>query len=155
MLFIVNASLADDDMSEFQRENLFELMAYGAGVAEAITDLGEKTHKQKNGFAHGEEYAFSVVTETVSGISAKTVQKQSGELVPMELEVNKLSFRLPFGGTLSSLTAEEVISTLGQPAEKSITEFKYFVPSHMDDYVLIIAFEKEKAKSIRWVWWEI
>lgn len=155
MLFIVNVSLADDDMSKFQRENLFELMAYGAGVAEAITDLGEKSYKQKSGFAQGIEYEFSIVTETVSGISTKTVKKQSGELVPMELEVNKLNFSLPFGGTLSSLTAEEIISNLGEPAERSATEFKYFVPSHMDDNVLIISFEKEKAKSIRWVWWEI
>jgi hypothetical protein len=155
VLFVSSAS-AEDELVEkrtsFQRESLYELMAYGLGVAEGITDLGEKSYNKISGFEHGEKYSRTVVTETVNGITTK---KFSGAVFPAELFVTKKNLMVPFGGTLSSLTVESVISSLGPPAEQSANELKYHVPSHMDDYILVFTFEKDKAKSISWVWFGI
>lgn len=158
LIFFMNSSLADEELDEsqssFYRENLLEIMAYGFGAAEAIADIGEKSDDGKIRSKHEPDVYLSVVTETVGEISTKRIKKVSNETILAELNVTKSTFTIPFGGTLSTLTKEYVISFLGEPAEKSSNEYRYYVPSHIEDNILIITFEKEKAKSIKWVWWE-
>lgn len=145
----------DEASNALHQENLLEIMAYGFGAAEAITNIGEKSDGGKIGSDHEPNVFLPIIIETIGGISVKRVKKESNETILAELNVTRGTFTIPFGGTLSTLTKEYTISSLGEPAENSPNEFKYYVPSHMDDIILIITFEKEKAKSIKWVWWKL
>lgn len=150
--FAVPIQVFAEEKSAFFLEVKLELMSFGFGVSEGVAGLGKKSDGGLHIPQAEPKASLPITIESVPGIFITTIDNLAGEIMLSRLVVTKPQLRLPFGGTVASLSKQQLISSLGQPDKVSENTLSYYVPSYSGSDTVNFVFSESKATAIEWVW---
>jgi hypothetical protein len=154
-LFVCDKAYCDDSSDALQKQELFELSIYGAGVAGGLEGMGKRISTRKVPNRIEKNSIDEIYTESVAAINTSWLRPRptSEKLLLHSLTVSRSRHPITKRLGIGAYTETDIIGRYGTPAIRTSTALTYHaLDSSVVDVQITFYIHSGKLQRIQWQW---